>query len=337
MNEKQLTGGIAIFTNEDGSVSVDAKLDNETVWLTLNQLVKLFGRDKSVISRHIKNIYEEDELEQKATVANYATVQVEGSKRVSRQTDYYNLDMIISVGYRVNSKRGVEFRRWANSVLKDHLIKGYSINRQKQSAKTIEELKQTIDLLASTLINRKLVDIEGEAILSVIKRYARTWDILVKYDEDRLEAPKVKQSNINELSYDDAIASIESLRRDLGSKGEAISLFGREKDNSLKGILGNIYQTFDGVDLYTSLEEKAAHLIYFVIKDHPFNDGNKRIGCFLFLLLMQKNKQLLPNIPTPEALTAIALLIAESDPRQKDLIIKLVMNLIQREDCVKEA
>jgi DNA ligase (NAD+) len=333
MNKEQTTSELVIFTDESDNISVDAKLDNETVWLTLNQLVELFSRDKSVISRHIKNIFTENELNEGTAVANYATTASDGKRYM---VDYYNLDMIISIGYRVNSKRGVEFRRWASRVLKDHLIKGYSINRQKQDSKTIEELKQTIDLLSSTLVNQKLVDNEGEQILSVIKNYAKTWDILIKYDEDRLELPKAKPSNINELSYADAVISVESLRKDIELKGEAISLFGKEKDYSLKGILGSIYQTFDGVDLYPSLEEKAAHLIYFVIKDHPFNDGNKRIGCLLFLLLMQKNRERVPTSPTPEALTAIALLIAESDPRQKNLIIKLVMNLIQNEEQNKE-
>ena len=321
---------IVIYKDKDGEFKVDVTVRDEMVWLSLNQLVELFGRDKSVISRHIKNIFKEQELSEVSTVAKFATVQMEGDKSVTRQLDYYNLDMIISVGYRVNSKKAVEFRKWASGILKDYLLKGYSVNYKKIMAKELDELKQTIDLLSNTLINQNLVDSEGEEILSLIKNYAKTWDILIKYDENRLELPQTEQSRINELTYDEAISAIQCIKLDLGSKGEAIELFGKEKDNSLKGILGSIYQTFDGNDLYPSLEEKIANLIYFVIKDHPFTDGNKRIGCFLFLLLMQKNKMLLPNIPTPEALTAIALLIAESNPIQKDLIIKLVINLIER-------
>jgi death-on-curing family protein len=318
---------IAIFTNETGNISVDAKLEAETLWLSLSQLVELFDRDKSVISRHLKKVFQEGELEEQAVVAKYATTASDGK---SYQVDYYNLDVIISIGYRVKSRRGVEFRQWANRVLREHLIKGYSVNQQRLDAQKITELKQTVELLANTLVNQKLVHSEGEEILSVIQSYSKTWDILIKYDEDRLEVPKFQQFEVNELSYNSALVAIVSIKQDLIAKQEASELFGNEKDNSLKGILGSIYQTFDGEDLYPSLEEKAAHLIYFVIKNHPFSDGNKRIGCFLFLLFMSKNKNLSPNIPSPEALTAMALLIAESDPAQKDLIIKLVMNLIER-------
>ena len=321
---------IAIFETKEGNISIDAKLEADTLWLSLRQLVDLFDRDKSVISRHLKKIFTESELDEQETVAKYATVQKEGNKLVTREIDYYNLDVIISVGYRVNSKRGIEFRRWANKVLKDYLIKGYSINSQKITSEKISELQQTVELLSNTLINQNLVDSEGEEILFVIKNYAKTWDILIKYDEDRLEIPNHKQLNVEELEYEAAILAIKSIKQDLYSKGESVGLFGNEKDNSLEGILGNIYQTFDGEDLYPSLEEKAAHLIYFLIKNHPFSDGNKRIGSFLFLLFLQKNKSLSLNIPSPEALTAIALLIAESDPNQKDLIIKLVMNLIAK-------
>ncbi len=332
MYKDKNTEKIAIFINEQGDIKIDAKMEAETLWLSLNQLVELFGRDKSVISRHLKNIFAEEELEEKSVIAKYATTALDGK---TYQVDYYNLDVIISIGYRVNSKRGVEFRRWANAVLKDHLIKGYSINQQQISFKKIEELQQTIELLSSTLINQNLVDSEGEAILSVIKNYAKTWDLLIKYDEDRLERKDHEQDIIEELLYEPAILAIKSIKEDLSLKGESIELFGNEKDNSLKGILGSIYLTFDGQDLYPSFEEKAAHLIYFIIKNHPFNDGNKRIGCFLFLLFMQKNNKFLPNIPSPEALTAIALLIAESDPRQKDLIIRLLINLIQRKIYLK--
>lgn len=325
MQKKEGIDQIAIFTNKDGNVRVDVKLETEMVWLTQSQIAELFEKERSVVTKHIRNILKEGELDE-SVCAKFAHTSSDGKVY---KTSYYNLDMIISVGYRVNSKRGVEFRRWANEILKDYLIKGYSINSQKITADKIGELQQTIELLSNTLINQKLVDSEGEEILSVIKNYAKTWDILIKYDEDRLETPNSKQSDIEELSYDSAILAIKSIKQELRTKGESVELFGNEKDDSLKGILANIYQTFDRNDLYPSLEEKASHLIYFLIKNHPFSDGNKRIGCFLFLLFLQKNKEFLLNIPSPEALTAIALLIAESDPKQKDLIIKLVMNLIE--------
>lgn len=325
MQNREEIDQIAIFTNKDGDVRVNVKLETEMVWLTQNQIAELFEKDRSVITKHIRNILKEEELDA-SVCAKFAHTSSDGKVY---KTNYYNLDMIISVGYRVNSKRGIEFRRWANTVLKDYLIKGYSINEQKLDTKKISELQQTIDLLSSTLINQNLVESEGIEVLSVIKNYAKTWDILIKYDEDRLETPNSRQLDISKLSYDTAISAITSIKQDLHSKGETVTLFGNEKDNSLQGILGSIYQTFDGTDLYPSLEEKAAHLIYFVIKNHPFNDGNKRIGCFLFLLFLQKNKNCVLKIPTPEAITAIALLIAGSDPKQKDLIIKLVINLIE--------
>jgi len=328
MQKKEGIDQIAIFTNKDGNVRVDVKLETEMVWLSQSQIAELFEKERSVVTKHIRNILKEGELDE-SVCAKFAHTSSDGKVY---KTSYYNLDMIISVGYRVNSKRGIEFRRWANEVLKDYLIKGYSINSQKITSEKVSELQQTIELLSNTLINQKLVDSEGEEILSVIKNYAKTWDILIKYDEDRLGIPNSKQSNaesIKKLSYDSAISAIKSIKQELRTKGESVELFGNEKDDSLKGILANIYQTFDGNDLYPSLEEKASHLIYFLIKNHPFSDGNKRIGSFLFLLFLQNNKKFLLNIPSPEALTAIALLIAESDPKQKDLIIKLVMNLIE--------
>lgn len=328
MQKKEGIDQIAIFTNKDGNVRVDVKLETEMVWLTQSQIAKLFEKERSVVTKHIRNILKEGELDE-SVCAKFAHTSSDGKVY---KTSYYNLDMIISVGYRVNSKRGVEFRRWANEVLKDYLIKGYSINSQKITSEKVSELQQTIELLSNTLINQKLLDSEGEEILSVIKNYAKTWDILIKYDEDRLGIPNNKRSNaesIKKLSYDSAISAIKSIKQELRTKGESVELFGNEKDDSLKGILANIYQTFDGNDLYPSLEEKASHLIYFLIKNHPFSDGNKRIGSFLFLLFLQNNKKFLLNIPSPEALTAIALLIAESDPKQKDLIIKLVINLIE--------
>ena len=323
---------IIIYKDKNGQISVDVVLRDEMVWLNLTQLSELFVRDKSVISRHIKNILKEQELSEVSTVAKFATVQAEGDKSVTRQLEYYNLDMIISVGYRVNSRKAVEFRKWASNILKDYLIKGYSVNYKKIMRKELEELKQTVLLLSNTLLNQNLVNETGSELLNLIRTYTKTWDILLKYDENRLELPKSGKSGINrELKYEEAKLAIINLKTELLQKSEASNLFGQERGKALDGIIGSLYQTFGGDDLYPSIEEKAAHLIYFIIKDHPFNDGNKRIGCLLFLLFLSINEFKLTSV-SPESLTALALLIAESDPKHKKVIIRLVINLLNEKN-----
>ncbi|BBB56271.1 cytochrome C [Candidatus Megaera polyxenophila] len=323
---------IIIYEDKNGQISVDVVLRDEMVWLNLTQLSELFVRDKSVISRHIKNILKEQELSEVSTVAKFATVQAEGDKSVTRQLEYYNLDMIISVGYRVNSRKAVEFRKWASNILKDYLIKGYSVNYKKIMRKELEELKQTVLLLSNTLLNQNLVNETGSELLNLIRTYTKTWDILLKYDENRLELPKSGKSGISrELKYKEAKLAIINLKTELLQKSEASNLFGQERGKALDGIIGSLYQTFGGDDLYPSIEEKAAHLIYFIIKDHPFNDGNKRIGCLLFLLFLSINEFKLTSV-SPESLTALALLIAESDPKHKKVIIRLVINLLNEKN-----
>ena len=323
---------IIIYEDKNGQISVDVVLRDEMVWLNLTQLSELFVRDKSVISRHIKNILKEQELSEVSTVAKFATVQAEGDKSVTRQLEYYNLDMIISVGYRVNSRKAVEFRKWASNILKDYLIKGYSVNYKKIMRKELEELKQTVLLLSNTLLNQNLVNETGSELLNLIRTYTKTWDILLKYDENRLELPKSGKSGVSrELKYEEAKLAITNLKTELLQKSEASNLFGQERGKALDGIIGSLYQTFGGDDLYPSIEEKAAHLIYFIIKDHPFNDGNKRIGCLLFLLFLSINEFKLTSV-SPESLTALALLIAESDPKHKKVIIRLVINLLNEKN-----
>lgn len=321
-------GEIVLYQADDGHSVIDVHLKDETVWLTLNQMAELFGRDKSVISRHLRNIFKTGELERDATVAKNATVQNEGRRRVTRYIEWFNLDAIISVGYRVNSKRGTQFRIWATSVLKDHLVKGYSLNQKRLAEKGTKELQQVLTLLSNTLEGYNLVNEEGKAVLDIVNRYAGTWRLLLQYDEDNLPAPGRKQAPKTVFSIDQARSAISSLKQELAIRGEATDLFGQERGEGLSGIIGALYQTFGGEDLYPSVEEKAAHLLYFVIKDHPFSDGNKRIGSFLFILFLRLNGLLNRISFDNKALVALALLTAASDPAQKDVLIRLVVNLL---------
>ena len=319
-------GELILYQSADGHTRVDVQLKDESVWLTLNQIADLFERDKSVISRHLRNIFQSGELVREATVAENATVQQEGTRKVSRIIEWFNLDAIISVGYRVNSKRGTQFRIWATSILKDHLVQGYTLNQKRLAEEGLGEARQMLALLANTLEGHNLVSDEGRAVLSIVSAYSRTWQLLWKYDEDSLAMPKSdgKSSQVLELSQ--TRQSIRSLKQELLTKGEATDIFGQERGEGLMGILGAIQQTFGGQDLYPTMEEKAANLLYFIIKDHPFVDGNKRIGSFLFLLFLRLNCDVL-NFDN-KALVALTLLIASSDPAHKDLLIRLVINLL---------
>jgi DNA ligase (NAD+) len=319
---------IVIFEADNGEIVVDVRLVGGSVWLSLTQLAVLFERDKSVISRHLNNIFKEGELRRDATVAFFATVQQEKARKVTRQIEYYNLDGILSVGYRVNSKRGTQFRRWASKILQDHLLKGYSLNQKLLDKQRIVELENSLDLLTCTLTGQSLVSDLGVEVINVVRGYAKTWTVLLEYDEGVLNINTITdRSSLIDLDYESSLASIKSLATDLVRKGEASSLFGLERQGALQGILGNLSQTFNGVPVYPTNIERAAHLLYFVIKDHPFSDGNKRIGSFLFLLFLGLAGVELAHI-TNNSLVALALLIAESSPTQKDIIIKLVIRLI---------
>ncbi len=325
-------GEIILYQSEDGQASLDVHLKDETIWLTLNQMAELFGRDKSVISRHLRNVFQSGELAKEATVAKNATVQSEGDRCVTRQVEWYNLDAIISVGYRVNSKRGTQFRIWATSVLKEHLVRGYSLNRQRLAEKGVEEVRQVLRLLAETLESRNLVSDEGRAVLEVVSRYARTWRLLLQYDEDDLSVPKKIHETKSALDIDRVRLAIAGLKKELAGRGEATDIFGLERGEGLAGIIGTLLQTFGGQELYPSVEEKAAHLLYFVIKDHPFVDGNKRVGSFLFILFLQTNGLFDKGMDFDNrALVVLALLTAGSESRQKELMIRLIMNLIAEE------
>ena len=313
---------IALYEGNNGEFKVEVRVSEETVWLSLNQISALFERDKSVISRHLKKVFSENELDRTSVVAFFATTASDGKKY---DVEYFNLDAILSVGYRVNSKKGIKFRRWASNILKEYMLKGYSLNQEHIMKDKVQELQSAIDLMRNALSNTNLITSPGTEIIEIIRSYSKTWDLLIKYDEDKLETPHlINKSSEILLSYNYAKELIEEFKKELGVAG----LFGIEREEALKGILGNILQSFDGEYLYQSLEEKAAHLLYFVIKDHPFSDGNKRIGSFLFLLFLKLSK-ISTDKMNENTLTAIALLTAESKPEQKNLMIKLIMNLIE--------
>ena len=315
-----------IIKFKDGEIEILPKIKDESIWVTQKQLCELFERDKSVISRHIRNIFKSGELERDSVVAKFATTASDGK---TYQVEYYNLDVIISVGYRVNSKRATKFRQWATSVLKEYILKGYAINKKR-----LDEFEKEISLLIKTIKSSNLKETEAKGFLDIVTKYAKSWILLNKYDENALEFPKGKKAEFI-LDYDEAKENIEKLKSDLISKKEATELFGMERENSFKGILRNIYQTFAGEELLPSIEEKAANLFYYIVKDHPFVDGNKRIGAFMFVLFLSKNNYLYDKEGeikiNSNALVSLALLIAHSNPNEKDLIIKLIMNLISED------
>jgi prophage maintenance system killer protein len=314
---------IIIYEDPEVTVPVQVTLDGETVWLTQAQMAELFGRERSVITKHVRNVFRDGELEQERVRAFFAHTAADGK---TYQTEHYNLDVIISVGYRVKSPRGVRFRQWATTVLKDHLLQGFSLNRQRLAERGVAEAQAALDLLARTLTNNALVSDTGQAVVALISGYARTWRLLLQYDEDSLALPAGCLPARGVLDHVRAAAAIAGLKSDLAGRGEATSLFGRERDQALAAILGNIEQTMFGEPLYSSRELKAAHLLYFVIKDHPFADGNKRIASLLFLLYLHQEG--IAGSIGDAALTALTLLVAESQPANKDLLIRLIVNLI---------
>lgn len=323
---------IKIYQTEDGKTEINVQLDQDTVWLNLNQLVELFERDKSVISRHIGNVFKEGELEKKATVAKYATVQNEGDRKVNREIEYFNLDVIISVGYRIRSHRGTQFRIWANNVLKEYLIKGYALNEKRlsQQNKQLKELKNSVKILGQALDYKALTNDESIGLLKIISDYAYALDILDQYDYQKLEINNTFGESTYQLSYEEAIAQINIAKKAHGNS----DLFGREKDQSFKSSISTIYQTFDSKDLYPSIEEKAANLLYLVTKNHSFSDGNKRIAAFLFLYFLERNGILFDEVGNKRiadnTLVALTLMIAVSKPEEKDTMTKVIVNLINK-------
>lgn len=320
MEEKVIKNEIVLFENQD--VKLEVNMKDETVWLNANQMSELFGRDSKTIRKHIDNALKE-ELDN-STVANFATVQKEGNRNITRNIEYYNLDMIISVGYRVKSKNGIVFRKWANKIIKDYLIKGYAVNNKR-----LEYLEKTIKLLdIAGRIDGELSANEAQSIIKVINKYSNALNLLDKYDYKKVSKPNGTKDN-KKITYEECINIINTLRFNNYS-----DLFALERNNGLKGIIDDIYSTFDGSDLYSTVEEKAANMLYLVTKNHVFIDGNKRIAATLFIyflnyygLLYNKKGMVIDN----NTLVAVTILIAQSDPKEKEVLVDLVMNFLKGE------
>ncbi len=327
MNEQR----IQIFTSQDGQAQLEVALEKETVWLSQAQMALLFDTSTDNIGLHLKNIYREGELSEGATTEDFSVVRQEGKRTVKRRIKHYNLDAIISVGYRVSSKRATQFRQWATRVLKQHLVQGYTLN-QKRLAERGVEFEQAVALLSRTLRNQQLIAPSGEAVVQVISDYARSWSLLQGYDEQSLTDVGVRQDSMQPLALDDVLAAIAALKQTLIAKGEATELFGTLRGDGLASALATIEQGFGDELFYPNVASRAAHLLYFVIKNHPLADGNKRSGSFLFLWYLRLNQHLLARpveqLINDNTLVALALLVAESLPEQKELMIRLIEHFI---------
>jgi prophage maintenance system killer protein len=326
--------GIKIFQSKDKKTEIQVIVQSESVWLSQKQMSELFEKDSDTIGLHLRNVYKSGELTEKATTEKYSVVQKEGDRNVKRPIKLYNLDAIISVGYRVNSKRGVQFRIWANQVLKEYLIKGFAINERKLTTQieNLNSLKETVLILTKVTEQKQLSTQESEGLLKIISDYAYALDILDQYDYQSLRISDTSDKELHKITYKEAIHKIDELRKIYGNS----VLFGKEKDESFKSSISTIYQTFDKKDLYPSIEEKAANLLYLVTKNHSFVDGNKRIAAFLFLYFLEKNKLLFTErgekrIPD-NALVALTLMIAVSQPSEKDTMTKVIVNLINKKN-----
>jgi len=318
---------IEIYQTADNETQIDVTFERDTVWLSQKLMAELFEKDSDTIGLHLKNIYAEKELDENSTTELFSVVQTEGKRKVERDIKFYNLDAILSVGYRVNSKRGTQFRQWATQRLKDYLVKGYAVNQKR-----LEQLQTVVDIIQKSGSSSELSSSEAKGLLEIITNYTQSFILLNQYDSNILEGEPFNENITYEIDFEEAVSAIEELKTQLIQKKQASGLFGNRKDESFKGLLGNIVQTFGGEYLYKSIEEQAAHLLYFVIKNHPFSDGNKRIGAFLFVWFLEKNKHRFKKNGevkiNDNGLVALALLVAQSNPDDKELMIKLIINLI---------
>lgn len=322
---------IEIYQAQDGTTQVEVRFENDTVWLSQAQMAMLFGKDIRTINEHITNIFDDEELEKESTIRKFRIVRQEGKRQVNREIEHYDLDMIISVGYRVKSKQGISFRRWATARLKEYLTQGYTIN-QKRLQQNAHELEQALALIQKTANSSELTLESGRGLVDIVSRYTHTFLWLQQYDEGLLTEPQTQQGGTLP-TYAEACSALAELKSQLMAKGEASDLFGRERDNGLSAILGNLDQSVFGEPAYPSIEAKAAHLLYFVVKNHPFSDGNKRSGAFLFVDFLHRNGRLFDHNGHPvindTGLAALTLLVAESDPKQKETLIRLIMHMLK--------
>jgi death-on-curing family protein len=322
---------IEIYQTKDKQtqVEVEVRFEGDTVWLTQEQLTQLFGRDRTVITKHINNVFKEGELDKKSNVQKMHIA------KSDKPVTIYSLDVIISVGYRVKSKRGTQFRQWATQRLKDHLVQGYTLNekRLQQVAQNMQQLEQAVKLIQQSGDSGELSTTEAKGLLDIITKYTQSFILLNQFDSNNLPDNKLNENITYEIEYNEAVKAIAELKKQLIKKKEASRLFGNERDQGFESLLNSVIQTFGGEYLYKSIEEQAAHLLYFVIKNHPFTDGNKRIGAFLFVWFLEKNRHRFKKTGevkiNDNALVALALLVAQSNPGDKQIMIKLVINLIR--------
>ena len=326
-----MTNPIEIYQTHDQQIEIKLDLTLETLWLTQRQMAEVFDKDVRTINEHLKNIFKEQELTKELSIRKFRIVQQEGKRQVNREVEHYNLDAIFSVGYRVSSKKGTQFRQWATRTLRQHLLAGYTLNQQRLQQRGVE-IEQALSLLSSTLQNQQLVSESGEAVLAVISDYARSWSLLQAYDEQSLTDSQQKQMAMQALELDSVLEAIAELKKELIAKGEATELFGKLRGDGLASAIATIEQGFGDELFYPNVASRAANLLYLVIKNHPLADGNKRTGSFLFLWYLRLHQHLLAkpveHLINDNTLVALALLVAESQPEQKELMIRLAEHFI---------
>jgi prophage maintenance system killer protein len=327
MIKKNINKNVVVYQAKSGAIEFRGDFSHETIWATLDQISDVFGRDKSVISRHIRNIYKEGELEASATVAKNATVQIEGKRKIKRVIEYYNLDAILSIGYRVNSKTATQFRQWATKTLRGYIIDGFAINKTR-IAKNYAQFLGVVDSIKKLLPTGEAVN--PKDAIELVSYFADTWLSLDAYDRDALPKGKLTKKKVD-LTAEKIIGSLAELKTDLVNKAEATEIFGMERNaGSVAGIVGNVMQSFGGSELYPTVEEKAAHLLYFMVKNHPFTDGNKRSGAFAFVWFLKQANILDVTKITPSALTALTIIVASSNPKDKEKVVALVLSIIAK-------